>query len=47
MDSIWNDEREEIIQALRRSKGNMTKAAQSLGISRQLLFYRCKKYRIK
>ena len=25
MDSIWNDEREEIIQALRRSKGNMTK----------------------
>lgn len=47
MDSIWQDERNEIIQALRRSKGNMTKAAKSLGISRQLLFYRLKKYHIK
>lgn len=47
MDAIWNEERERIIEALRQARGNMTKAAKSLGISRQLLFYRCKKYRIK
>lgn len=47
MDSIWSEERERIVQALRQAGGNMTKAAASLGISRQLLYYRLKKYRIK
>ncbi|MDO4541539.1 MAG: sigma 54-interacting transcriptional regulator [Bacillota bacterium] len=47
MDTIWNEEREKIILALRQAKGNMTQAAKSMGISRQLLFYRLKKYNIK
>ncbi len=47
MDSIWMEERDEIIQALRQSKGNITRAAKALGMSRQSLSYRLKKYRLK
>ena len=47
MDAIWLEERSKIIQALRQSQGNIAKAAKSLGISRQLLRYRLKKYNIK
>lgn len=44
MDDIRRKEKEEIISALRRFKGNKTKAAASLGMSRQSLSYRLKKY---
>lgn len=47
MDAIWNEEKEEIIQALRQAKGNITRAARSLGMSRQSLSYRLKKYNLK
>lgn len=44
MDDIRRKEKEEIIAALRLFKGNKTKAAASLGMSRQSLSYRLKKY---
>ncbi|MEG0875152.1 MAG: sigma 54-interacting transcriptional regulator [Clostridiales bacterium] len=47
MDSIWDEEKKEIITALRQSKGNITKAAKSLGMTRQSLSYRLKKYHLK
>lgn len=47
MDSIRNEEKEEIIAALHRYRGNITKAAESLGMSRQSLSYRLKKYHLK
>ncbi len=39
-------ERHSITQALTRSMGNVSKAAKSLGISRQLLHYKIKKHRL-
>lgn len=47
MASIRDEEKEEIISALHRYKGNITKAAASLGMSRQSLSYRLKKYHLK
>ncbi|MBQ2764587.1 MAG: sigma 54-interacting transcriptional regulator [Firmicutes bacterium] len=46
MASIRREEKEEIIHALQQHKGNITKAAESLGLSRQSLSYRMKKYHI-
>ncbi|MBF0259421.1 MAG: sigma 54-interacting transcriptional regulator [Desulfamplus sp.] len=42
-----NNERVAVIQALEWSTGNVTKAAQRLGISRQLLHYKIKKHGLK
>lgn len=39
-------EREDIVKALKAEKGNISKAARRLGISRQLMYYRMKKYHI-
>ena len=36
-----------MINAIRAAKGNVAKAARSLGISRQLMYYRVKKYNLK
>lgn len=47
MAAIRKDEKEEIICALQQYKGNITKAAASLGMSRQSLSYRMKKYRLR
>lgn len=43
---IFNEEAEAISNALYRNRNNITKAAQSMGISRQTLLYRMKKYGI-
>ena len=43
---IQKEEQERIIEALRRSGGNVSKAARDLGLSRQTLVYRMKKYKI-
>jgi arginine utilization regulatory protein len=40
-------ERETIAEALASSRGNVTRAAREIGISRQLLAYKMKKYRIE
>ena len=47
MESIREEEREELIAALREAKGNMAKAARALGINRQAMVYRVKKYGLK
>ncbi|MGN0963066.1 MAG: helix-turn-helix domain-containing protein, partial [Clostridia bacterium] len=47
MEEISRAEKEEIIAALREYRGNITKAAASLGMSRQSLSYRMKKYRLR
>ena len=47
MEEIGREEKEEIVAALRKYKGNITKAAASLGMSRQSLSYRMKKYRLR
>lgn len=44
---IRSEEKEEIIVALKQYKGNITKAAASLGMSRQSLSYRMKKYHLR
>lgn len=41
-----DQEREEIISALTETGGNISQAARILGISRQLMYYRMKKYHI-
>ena len=38
---------EEIIKALKQTSGNISQAARILGISRQLMHYRMKKYHIE
>ena len=43
---IRREEREAIIAALKKSGGNVSKAARELGLSRQTLVYRMKKYEI-
>ena len=45
--SIEEEERRLMINAIRAAKGNVAKAARSLGISRQLMYYRVKKYNLK
>ena len=47
MEEIGREEKEEIVAALRKYRGNITKAAASLGMSRQSLSYRMKKYRLR
>ena len=47
MESIRDKEREEIAAALRDAKGNMAAAARALGMPRQALVYRVKKYGLK
>ena len=47
METIRNNEKEEIIAALKSYRGNITKAASFLGMSRQSLSYRIKKYNLK
>ena len=41
-----NLEEKRVIQALERSKGNITKAAEMLNITRQRLYYKLDKYDI-
>jgi arginine utilization regulatory protein len=45
-DSIRREERGAIISALRKSGGNVSRAAKEMGLSRQTLVYRMKKYEI-
>lgn len=47
MDTIRAEEKEALIAALREAKGNMAKAAKILGINRQAVVYRVKKYGLK
>lgn len=47
MDSIWQEERNHLIRILRDAGGNTSKAARTIGISKQLMRYRLKKYKIK
>lgn len=47
MESIRAAEKEEIIDALKKTKGNMAKAARLLGMTRQTMVYRVKKYGLK
>jgi arginine utilization regulatory protein len=44
---IHEHERLKIEEALKRNRGNISKTAQELGISRQVLYYRMRKYEIK
>jgi arginine utilization regulatory protein len=44
LDKIRDQEKQEIIEALQQTKGNLTKAAELLGMSRQSLSYRLRKY---
>lgn len=45
--SINQTEKEVILQALKKSKGNRTKAAELLGVSRTTLYQKMKKFQIK
>lgn len=47
MDEIREAEKEELIAALKVAKGNMAKAARALGMNRQAMVYRVKKYGLK
>lgn len=47
MDEIREEEKESLIAALKEAKGNMAKAARILGINRQAVVYRVKKYGLK
>ncbi len=44
IEQLKQQEKEEIIFALKKSKGNIARAAEELGLSRQRLHYRLKKY---
>lgn len=46
MADIRQKERDVIVEALHQSCGNVSKAARALGLSRQTLVYRMKKYKI-
>ena len=46
VDAIEEKEKENIIQAMLRNGGNISKSARDLGMSRQTLTYRMKKYGI-
>ena len=46
LDSIRKEERSAIIASLRKTNGNVSKAAKEMGISRQTLVYRMKKHDI-
>ena len=45
--NIDRKNKEELVAAIYRANGNVAQAARDLGISRQLAYYRVKKYRIK
>jgi arginine utilization regulatory protein len=47
IEQIQEQEKAEIITALKRSKGNIARAAAALGLSRQRLHYRLKKYNLR
>lgn len=47
LEEIRAAEREEMIAALKASRGNMAKAARAMGMNRQAFVYRAKKYRLK
>ena len=40
-------DRQEIVEALKKAKGNMAQAARLLGMTRQAMVYRVKKYGLK
>lgn len=46
-DEIKNKEKNTIINSLKENNGNITKTAEILGMSRQSLQYRIKKYKLK
>jgi arginine utilization regulatory protein len=46
IEQLRQQEKEEIISALKKSKGNIARAAEELGLSRQRLHYRLKKYNL-
>ena len=46
IEQLRQQEKEEIIFALKKSKGNIARAAEGLGLSRQRLHYRLKKYNL-
>lgn len=46
-DELKEKEREIIVQALTRNNGNIAKAAREMGMSRQKLYYKLKKYNLK
>lgn len=46
IEQVQSQEKEEIVNALKLSKGNIAQAAVSLGLSRQRLHYRLKKYNL-
>lgn len=45
--SVEEEERQKLMAAIREANGNLAAAARSLGISRQLMYYRVKKYHLK
>lgn len=47
MEAIRDAEKKEIIDALKKTKGNMARAARLLGMTRQTMVYRVKKYNLK
>lgn len=47
LEAIREEEKEELIAALREARGNMAKAARIMGIDRQAVVYRVKKYGLK
>ncbi len=47
IEQLRQQEKEEIIFALKKSKGNIARAAEELGLSRQRLHYRLKKYNLQ
>jgi arginine utilization regulatory protein len=47
IEQLRQQEKEEIIIALKKSKGNIARAAEELGLSRQRLHYRLKKYSLR
>ena len=46
IERIRENEKQEIIEAIKRSNGNIAKVSRELGMSRQKLYYRIKKYNI-